>query len=101
MRPETRERLTSSLPKMEIVNIYGSSEAGRIAAECRARRGLHLEDDALIVELLEDGLPAEPGHEGTVVLTCLDQFAMPLIRYEQGDRSATARSRAPAPGKRR
>ena len=85
MRPSLRERLRAEMPRMEIVNIYGSSEAGRIAAECRARRGLHLEEDALIVELLENGSPAEPGREGTVVVTCLDQLAMPLIRYEQGD----------------
>ncbi|MGD0578343.1 MAG: AMP-binding protein [Bryobacteraceae bacterium] len=85
MQPQLGERLRAELPEMEIVNIYGSSEAGRIAAECRARRGLHLEDDALIVELLENGAPVEPGREGTVVLTCLDQLAMPLIRYEQGD----------------
>ena len=85
MTPLFRERLLAELPEMEIVNIYGSAEAGRIAAECRARRGLHVEDDAVIVELLENGSPVEGGHEGTVVVTCLDQFAMPLIRYEQGD----------------
>jgi phenylacetate-CoA ligase len=85
MRPILRERLRAEMPEMEIVNIYGSAEAGRIAAECRARRGLHLEEDALIVEILENGSPAEPGREGTVVVTCLDQLAMPLIRYEQGD----------------
>ncbi len=56
-----------------------------MAAECRARRGLHVEDDAIILELLEDGVPVERGQPGTVVVTCLDQLAMPLIRYEQGD----------------
>jgi phenylacetate-CoA ligase len=85
MRPLLRQRLGAEMPEMEIVNIYGPTEAGRIAAECRARRGLHLEDDAVIVELLENGSPVEPGREGTVVLTCLDQLAMPLIRYEHGD----------------
>jgi phenylacetate-CoA ligase len=85
MRPLFGERLRADRPEMEIVNIYGSAESGRIAAECRARRGLHLEDDAVIVELLENGSPVDPGREGTVVLTCLDQLAMPLIRYEQGD----------------
>jgi phenylacetate-coenzyme A ligase PaaK-like adenylate-forming protein len=80
-----REQLLTEMPEMEIVNIYGSAEAGRIAAECRARRGLHLEDDALIVELLDNGSPVTSGSQGTVVVTCLDQLAMPLIRYEQGD----------------
>ncbi len=85
MRPAFREQLLAEMPEMEIVNIYGSAEAGRIAAECRARRGLHLEEDALLVEILENGSPVEPGREGSVVVTCLDQLAMPLIRYEQGD----------------
>lgn len=85
MEPVFREQLLANMPGMEIVNIYGSAEVGRIAAECRARRGLHLEDDVLIVELLENGSPVEPGREGTVVVTALDQLAMPLIRYEQGD----------------
>ncbi len=85
MRPALREQLRTEMPEMEIVNIYGSAEAGRIAAECRARRGLHLEEDALLVEILDNGSPVEPGREGSVVVTCLDQLAMPLIRYEQGD----------------
>jgi phenylacetate-CoA ligase len=85
MTPLFRERLLAEMPEMEIVNIYGSAEAGRMAAECRSRRGLHVEDDAIILELLENGSPVERGREGTVAITCLDQFAMPLIRYEQGD----------------
>jgi phenylacetate-CoA ligase len=85
MTPLFRERLLAEMPELEIVNIYGSAEAGRIASECRSRRGLHVEDGAIILELLENGSPVERGREGTVVVTCLDQFAMPLIRYEQGD----------------
>lgn len=85
MEPLFREQILASNPGLEIVDIYGSTEAGRIAAMCSARRGLHVEDDALIVELLDGALPAAPIAHGTVVLTCLDQLAMPLIRYEQGD----------------
>jgi phenylacetate-CoA ligase len=85
MEPVFREQLLAEIPEMEIVSIYGSAEAGRIAAECRARRGLHLENDALIVEILDDSSPVKAEEDGTVVVTCLDQLAMPLIRYEQGD----------------
>jgi phenylacetate-CoA ligase len=85
MEPVFREQLLAANPGLEIVDIYGSAEAGRIAATCSVRRGLHLEDDALIVELLDEGRPAAPDAHGTVVITCLDQLAMPLIRYEQGD----------------
>jgi len=85
MTPLFRQQLMTEMPELEIVNIYGSAEAGRMAAECRRRRGLHVEDDAVILELLDEGRPVDEGREGTVVITCLDQFAMPLIRYEQGD----------------
>jgi len=85
MEPVFRERLRRELPSMEIVNIYGSAEVGRIGAECRHRRGLHLEEDALIVEFLQDGNRVEPGTEGHVAVTSLDQLTMPFIRYEQGD----------------
>ncbi len=35
--------------------------------------------------MLDNGSPVECGKEGSVVVTCLDQLAMPFIRYEQGD----------------
>ncbi|MEO7648901.1 MAG: hypothetical protein ABIZ80_00400 [Bryobacteraceae bacterium] len=63
----------------------GSAEAGRIAAACRERRGLHLEGDAMIVELLRDGSSVPEGEEGVTVITCLDRYAMPLIRAIPAD----------------
>ncbi|WP_321471856.1 hypothetical protein [uncultured Paludibaculum sp.] len=80
-----RERLLAGSPGLEIVDIYGSSEVGRIGSVCELRNGLHLEEDALHVELLSDGHPVRPGEFGTVTITALDQLAMPFIRYELGD----------------
>lgn len=85
MDPVLRARLERDLPGVPILEAYAANESGRIAAECPLRQGLHLEDDAVIVELLENGEPAPPGAAGSVVLTCLDQLAMPFIRYELGD----------------
>ncbi len=73
---------------VEVFNFYGAIEVGRIAAECRAHAGLHIEADALIVELLDGDRLVEPGETGRVVLTSLDNYAMPLIRYDLGDLSA-------------
>ncbi len=80
-----RERLLAENPGLEIVDIYGASEVGRIAAACERRKGLHLEEDALHVELLCEGKPVAAGEEGIVTVTALDQLAMPFIRYEMGD----------------
>jgi phenylacetate-CoA ligase len=41
--------------------------------------------ESYIVEILKDGLPAKPGELGEVVVTDLNNFCMPLIRYRVGD----------------
>lgn len=64
---------------------YGVQEAGALAFECEHGEW-HLSDESLIVELIRgDGRPARPGEIGEVVVTGLDSFAMPLIRYATGD----------------
>ena len=42
-------------------------------------------DESYIVELLADGRPARPGEIGEVVITDLNNFSVPLIRYRIGD----------------
>jgi phenylacetate-CoA ligase len=68
-----------------VIDLYGSEEAGCIAWECPACAGYHVAADMLIVEVLKDGRPAQPGEQGEVVITNLHSRAMPFIRYRQGD----------------
>lgn len=68
-----------------VIDMYGSEEAGCIAWECRTCAEYHLSADMLIVEVLKDGRPAQPGEQGEVVITNLHSRAMPFIRYRQGD----------------
>jgi phenylacetate-CoA ligase len=65
---------------IEMFNFYGALEVGRIAAECKAHEGLHVTADQIILECL-DGTRGP----GEVVLTGLNAFAMPFIRYRIGD----------------
>ena len=66
---------------------YGSREVGNIASECRHHHGLHVFPWSNYVEILDDnGLPSPIGEVGRIVVTCLTNFAMPLIRYDIGDR---------------
>jgi phenylacetate-CoA ligase len=52
---------------------------------------LHVQAEGVRLEVLrDDGTDCEPGEEGRVVLTPLHNFAMPLIRYEIGDRAVPA-----------
>jgi phenylacetate-CoA ligase len=69
-------------------NVYGSTEFNLLAWECPAggpAAALHTCDDGAIVEVVRDGRPAGPGERGEVVATNLHAWAMPLIRYHQGD----------------
>lgn len=75
----------------EVFNRYGSREVGDIAGECTEHRGFHVFPWLNYVEILdEDGAPVPDGVDGDIVVTCLTNFAMPLIRYRIGDRGALA-----------
>lgn len=64
---------------------YGCGEVGPIAYECEEGR-LHVMSENLVVELVQaSGEPAEPGGSGEIVVTDLNNRAMPLIRYRLGD----------------
>jgi len=69
----------------ERFNFYGCIETGRIAYECSAHQGLHINTDQIILECVRDGQPVPPGELGSVVVTALNAFGSPLIRYELGD----------------
>lgn len=67
-------------------DMYSCQEAGYIALQCPDHAHYHVQSESLIVEILDaDGRPCAPGEMGRVVLSDLHNFAMPLIRYENGD----------------
>jgi phenylacetate-CoA ligase len=73
----------------EVYNLYGSREVSTVACELPGVNGLWVAPWANFVEILdEEGLPVRPGEEGNIVVTCLTNYAMPLIRYWIGDRGA-------------
>jgi phenylacetate-CoA ligase len=64
---------------------YGSTEFHQMAMEC-PQGGLHMDADRLLVEFLDSGgRPARPFEPAQIVVTDLDNLAMPLIRYPIGD----------------
>jgi len=74
---------------LRAVAFYGLSElcGPGVAAECRAREGLHVQEDHFLVEVVDpdSGEPLPEGEEGELVFTTLMKEAMPLIRYRTGD----------------
>jgi phenylacetate-CoA ligase len=67
----------------KVFNRYGCRELSVIASECEHHTGLHVNADALLVEI--DPLPGGPPGGGRVLVTDLYNRSMPLIRYEIGD----------------
>ena len=71
-----------------VYETYGSREFMLIGAECNRHTGLHLSQENLFVEILDDnGQPTPHGEEGNVVITDLFNYGMPFIRYVNGDRA--------------
>lgn len=65
---------------------YGSEEmAGTVAAQCK-HKGYHIWEDINIIEAVdESNNPVKEGILGEMIGTNLYSFAMPMIRYRQGD----------------
>lgn len=68
-----------------VYNHYGSAELNRMAWECSAREGMHINIDAVAVEFLKNGSQVAEGERGEILATSLYNFAFPLIRYKLGD----------------
>ncbi len=68
-----------------VTNRYGCEEVSLIACECEKHQGLHVNADSVLVEVIRNGQPAPQGTPGSIVVTDLSNFAMPLIRYLIGD----------------
>jgi phenylacetate-CoA ligase len=90
LTPEIREKLTQVF-QTEVFNRYGSREVGDIACECDQHMGLHVVPSNLYVEILaSNGEEVGPGQTGEIVVTSLNNYSMPLIRYKIGDMGSWA-----------
>jgi len=77
-----------------VFNEYGCGELGTIAHECEHGR-LHLNDENMIVEVVNGDRSCAPGEKGELVITELNNLAMPLIRYRTGDFGALGTADCP------
>lgn len=101
--PHVRERLlqrwgvVSEYSPLSIVDVYGLSETGLIAMGCRSGRGLHVFEDACLVELVKPDGDRVVGTDeiGEIVITRLGSPSLPLVRYRTGDAGTLDRSPCP------
>jgi phenylacetate-CoA ligase len=86
---ETRQRIVEAWG-VQPFDIYGATETAGIAAECEHHTGLHLFEDLVIVEVVDDqDRPVPCSVTGAKVLVTVPfSRTLPLIRYEVSDRIA-------------
>jgi phenylacetate-coenzyme A ligase PaaK-like adenylate-forming protein len=84
--PETRDAIRK-VWGLEINNMWGCVEVGHIGIECDAHEGMHMTDDLIITEFVDDqNQPArDPDAIARVLVTSLFGRTLPLIRYELTD----------------
>jgi len=84
LTPPMRREISAAF-RAPVFDTYGSHEFNLLAWECKVTGELHVCDDALVLEVLQDGRAVSVGERGEVVATNLHSFAMPFIRYRLGD----------------
>jgi putative adenylate-forming enzyme len=87
LTPEMRQGITEAWGRQPF-NVYGATESATIAAECDQHKGLHLFEDLVITEVVDEhNRLVPPGVYGDkVLITVLFSRTQPLIRYEMSDR---------------
>lgn len=82
---EGQRRVIEEYFAVPVADGYGSREAGFLAHSC-PQGGMHVTDENVVLEIVNtEGEPLPTGECGEIVVTHLDAYAMPLIRYRTGD----------------
>lgn len=76
---------------------YGTNEAGTMASDCEHRTGMHIFEDAFVLEVvdLETMRAKGPGEQGVVIQTSLFKHLAPLVRFNSNDVSAFSPGECP------
>lgn len=69
----------------KVYDIYSTTEVPHVASQCGHHKALHVTDENAFIEIENDGEAAAPGEEGKVLVTSLNGYATPFIRYDIGD----------------
>ncbi len=68
----------------KVFDAYGGENTA-VSFECEEHNGYHISDEDVIVEFLKEGEHVVPDERGRIVFTNLDNFTMPIIRYDIKD----------------
>lgn len=68
-----------------IFDQYGCGEVSAISYECTKHQGLHINEEHVYIESLNENDSEILNKKGRLIVTSLDNYVMPFIRYENGD----------------
>lgn len=94
LTPDMRENIEKAF-ETKVIDIYGTFESDNIAYECSRHEGYHIAIDSIIMEFLSNNQPVKKGEEGEIVVTVLNNFAMPFIRYNLHDVGSSCNKSCP------
>jgi len=84
--PEVRSFIESVF-QVPLYDQYGCGEVSSIAFECK-NKNKHITQEHVYLEVLDESNSSLTGTPGRLIVTGLDNFVMPFIRYENGDVSS-------------
>jgi len=71
--------------KVPVYDQYGCGEITSIAFECSKHQGLHINEEHVYIESLDEKDSEIINDKARLIVTSLDNYVMPFIRYEIGD----------------
>ena len=80
-----QRKLISEAFRSPVANEFGSRDIGFTAHETPQGQMLLMSESIILEVLDESGQPVAPGETGEAVMTALESFAQPFIRYRTGD----------------
>jgi phenylacetate-CoA ligase len=89
--PAHRDRLQEVFD-CKVFDGYGCGDGGGNAMECEVHRGHHFSMERAILEIVDDDNSVGDTNGGDFYLTDLQNFAMPFIRYQVGDKATWTNS---------
>ncbi len=77
----------------KVYDTYGLNDGGITAFECSKQNGFHIDIERAILEVVDEDGNIIYEKEGRVIATSLNEYAMPLLRYDTGDLGVLSKER--------
>lgn len=81
---EHEKKLLTEVFGCPVTNIYGSREVGHVAMHC-PHGSMHVNQENYLVEIEGTGVGEKSAGPGKILITQLNESAMPFLRYRIGD----------------